>query len=378
MRLRQDNQSAAIAPQSGVALIVVMLVIVVLAVMASAFAYSMKVEAALARNFNSQAELEWTARSVVEMGKFVLGESMNVQSEPYDSLNQYWAGAPLDPAKEESYLTLFAVPQPAPQTGELSPQHELGGALFDYRIEDMERYYNINVADDFALRQALILMQAEDVDADLIVDSILDWIDPDDATHLSGTESEYYERLDPPYVAKNGPIDDTTELLLIRGVTPEIFWGPRVSQYRQTALYEQARTRFLDGEPVAYPIGLDQLFTSVSASFVNMNTAAPEVFQLVPGVDANMAAGIVELRSGPDGVDGSYDDFPLRSPSELGMVPGMNPQIAGALGRVFAARSATFRITVKVARGEHVGVWKALVRRDSPTDVKLLTFYRAL
>jgi len=62
----------------------------------------------------------------------------------------------------------------------------------------------------------------------------------------------------------------------------------------------------------------------------------------------------------------------------LGMVPGMNPQIAGALGRVFAARSATFRITVKVARGEHVGVWKALVRRDSPTDVKLLTFYRAL
>ncbi len=376
MRTRVNKRSERDSGQDGVALIIVMLVIVVLAVMASAFAYSMKVEAALARNFNSQAELEWTARSVMEMARFVLGESMKVQSEPYDSLGQYWAGAPVDPSKEEAYLSLYAVPQPARQDGELNPQHALGDALFDYRIEDMERFYNINVADDFALRQALILMQAEDVDADLIADSILDWIDPDDATHLSGTESEYYERLDPPYVAKNGPIDDITELLLIRGITPELFWGPRVGQYRQTALYEQARTRMFEDELITYPVGLEQLFTSVSASFVNMNTASAEVFQLVPGIDANVAAGIIELRAGPDGMDGTEDDFPLRSPSELGMVPGMNPQVAAALGRVLVSRSATFRVTIKAARGEHVGTWKALLRRDSPTDVKLLTFYR--
>jgi len=361
---------------SGVALVIVMLVIVALGVLASLFAYNMKVEAALARNWQSQSELEWTARSVMEMSRFVLGESLKVQTEQYDSLNQYWAGGWIDPAKEEQYRTLYAVPQPAGPDRELAPQHELGTALFDYRIEDMERYYNINVADDFALRQALIIMQAEDVDADLIVDSILDWMDQDDATHLSGTESEYYERLDPPYVAKNGPIDDMTELLMIRGITPELFWGPQVGAHRQTALYEQAQTRFFEGEEVMYPVGFEQLFTSVSASFVNMNTASAEVFQLVPGVDANMASSIIEARSGPDGVDGTEDDFPMQNANELGLVPGMTPQVAGALGQVFKSRSATFRVTIKVARGEHEGTWRALLRRDGPTDVKLLTFYR--
>ena len=91
-----------------------------------------------------------------------------------------------------------------------------------------------------------------------------------------------------------------------------------------------------------------------------------------------MASSIIEVRAGPDGMDGTEDDFPMRSPGELGMVPGMTPQVAGALGRVFASRSATFRVTIKVARGEHEGTWRALLRRDSPTDVKLLTFYRDL
>ena len=55
--------------------------------------------------------------------------------------------------------------------------------------------------------------------------AILDWIDPDENTHLNGAENEEYQRRDPPYYAKNKPIDDLSELLLIRGITPEMYSG---------------------------------------------------------------------------------------------------------------------------------------------------------
>lgn len=61
------------------------------------------------------------------------------------------------------------------------------------------------------------------LDADVIVDSILDWIDTDDLTHLNGAEDKYYETLPEPYKTKNGPFHSVEELTLVRGVTPEIF-----------------------------------------------------------------------------------------------------------------------------------------------------------
>jgi general secretion pathway protein K len=54
--------------------------------------------------------------------------------------------------------------------------------------------------------------------------AVKDWIDDDDQeTHFSGAESSFYQRLDPPYGIKNGPMDSLGELLLIKGVTGEIY-----------------------------------------------------------------------------------------------------------------------------------------------------------
>jgi general secretion pathway protein K len=71
-----------------------------------------------------------------------------------------------------------------------------------------------------------------------IINSIKDWLDSgdDDATTgLSGAETDYYQGLDPPYSSRNGPIRDVNELLLIKGVTPELFYGspekPGMSSY---------------------------------------------------------------------------------------------------------------------------------------------------
>ena len=78
----------------------------------------------------------------------------------------------------------------------------------------------------------------EDSDPVAIVNSVKDWLDSgdDDATTgLSGAESNYYEDLDPPYASRNGPIPDLNELLLIKGITPELYYGqgetPGLSQY---------------------------------------------------------------------------------------------------------------------------------------------------
>jgi len=68
----------------------------------------------------------------------------------------------------------------------------------------------------------------EDSDPVAIVNSVKDWLDrgDDDATTgLSGAESNYYEDLDPPYASRNGPIPNLNELLLIKGITPELYYG---------------------------------------------------------------------------------------------------------------------------------------------------------
>jgi len=59
-----------------------------------------------------------------------------------------------------------------------------------------------------------------------IADAIIDWVDPDDSRFPYGAESSgYYQTLSPPYKAKNAPADSIDELLLVKGITPEIYYG---------------------------------------------------------------------------------------------------------------------------------------------------------
>ena len=52
----------------------------------------MKVETRLARNANSEAELEWLGRSAVEKAAWILAEQLKIAQERYDGLDQKWAG----------------------------------------------------------------------------------------------------------------------------------------------------------------------------------------------------------------------------------------------------------------------------------------------
>ena len=82
---------------------------------------------------------------------------------------------------------------------------------------------------DEYLREALYTLfsvrEPEEGSPEEMVDSIIDWLDFDDEPSVNGAETDYYSSLDPPYAAKNGPMDSIEELLLIPGITPEFYFG---------------------------------------------------------------------------------------------------------------------------------------------------------
>lgn len=59
--------------------------------------------------------------------------------------------------------------------------------------------------------------------SEIIIDSLLDWIDRDDYTRLNGAEKEYYEKESYPYIPRNYEIQYKEELALIRGVDKELY-----------------------------------------------------------------------------------------------------------------------------------------------------------
>lgn len=355
---RQRQGALPLGDQCGVALIIVMLVILVLTVLAGGFAYSVKVETTLARNASHDQDFEWLGRSGVELARFVVAEQMKVSTEPYDALNQKWAGGPMGTNEALAVVSLTDV--------------RLGPGNFSVKLIDCERKFNVNVADPVILGQALKLVGVDVAEASQIADSILDWIDPDDQPRLSGAESDFYLGQSPPYQAKNGPLDDLSELLLIRGVVPEMFFGTDLSQVdvprsvtgRALAVNKQTG-------PI-YTNALRDVFTTTSARVINLNTTSALVLQAVLGIDQPTAQAILARRAGLDGQDGTEDDVPFRSPGELGGVPGINPQAVQVMARLFSVRSATFEVEVTVDIGGQKRTMIALIYRANPRDVRTL------
>jgi general secretion pathway protein K len=350
-----------LASARGVALIIVLLVITVLALLAGGFALSMKVETTLARHTNHDAEFEWLGRSGVELARYAVGQQLTVTSEPYDALHQLWAGGRKVTNEVFRDITLRDV--------------ELGPGKFTVEIVDQERKLNINVADETQLRLALAQVGLDAATTPEVADSILDWIDPDELPRLNGAESDYYLGLAVPINAKNGPLDDITELLLIRGVVPEMVFGSAAVRGPEAVSVTGRPLTMQSKSAPVYTNALADIFTVTSARFVNINTASPLVLQIASGMDAPTAEAIVRQRAGPDGVDGTEDDTPFRSVRELMNVPGMNETAVGNAGRIFSVRSAVFEVRVVVDIGGVQRTARALLlRNNSPSDVRVMTF----
>jgi competence ComEA-like helix-hairpin-helix protein len=97
-----------------------------------------------------------------------------------------------------------------------------GGKMM-FGVSDEESRLNVNQASADELGK--VYGMTPDV-----VAAILDWRDSDNEVTPGGAEAEYYASLQPPYLPRNGPIQSTRELLMIRGVTRDLFLGEDVNQ----------------------------------------------------------------------------------------------------------------------------------------------------
>jgi general secretion pathway protein K len=331
--------------------------------LAFAFAFAMKIETRLATNADSEQQMLWLGRAGVETARWVLAQEAAIPNEPYDSLNQIWAGGPGGLGETNSVLSGFSL-----------SDIPVGGGRITLKIVDLERKVNINAAPPSQIQQVLTVMGVSADNISVVSDSIEDWISPENAPRPAGAESDYYQGLIPPYYAKNAPMDDLSELLLVKGVNtdPAIYWGGS-SGGHVAAFQHKLGFGNAPGEAPDYPFGLKDIFTPISAGKININTADANVLQTIPGVDAQVAADIIKRRAGPDGQDGTSDDTPFRSPGELA---GIDPQInAPALSQLCDVRSRTFEVHISAQIGNYQREYVAILWRNNPNDIRVLGFW---
>lgn len=348
------------APRTGAALVIVMVLILAMAVMAGAFAYAMKVEAKLAINTQSTPELEWLGRSGVEIGRWVLDAHRRIPGEgTYDGLNQFWAGGPgpIDSTDNPfAGLDLREVP--------------IGDGVVSIEIKDLERFINLNSVTEPVMELAFQVLGMGAGDASNLAGAIVDWRDRDDLEHIKGgAEKSFYAGLNPPYAPKDGPFDDVSELLRVKGVTPPLFWGDRLGGARMEMMGPRDRRQPQSMVAVdSTGAGLVDLFTAISANRVNVNTAPLPVLQTLLGGDVGLASQVLQRRSGPDGIDGTEDDQPFRNPAEI-PGGGMSPV------SLFSTQSATFEIRVEARMGSARKRFVGVLRRGAGRDGQLMLFH---
>ena len=105
-----------------------------------------------------------------------------------------------------------------------------------------------------------ILMELPGMNEELAA-AILDWLDEDDEPREEpmGAEAEYYTSLATPYEPTNGPILTVEELLLVRGMTPDLLFGADSNRNGVLDPDEQQRFNVTIDTPGA--LGLAAYFT---------------------------------------------------------------------------------------------------------------------
>jgi general secretion pathway protein K len=275
--------------QRGAILIVVLWVLLAVSLLALSFSASVRTEVDAARNLVEEKQSYYLARAGIE---YAIYEILKTQSAFFQSQAAQDLEMDAIPASLRGYLNL-----------------ELTGGRAEIRIIDETGRININAAPDHLVFNLLLMIGVEPEQADIITDSIVDWLDPDDLISPFGAESDYYLGLPEPYPAKNGFFDVPEELLLVRGVTPEIYYG---------------RKEMSDaGEPVELYGLQNHVTTFTSSPQINMNSATVPVLAAVPGLDFSIATMIVEMRR----------EFPFMNPGEIAeLVPGLSTESLAYLG----------------------------------------------
>jgi general secretion pathway protein K len=258
-RLHASSRKLLFYNQRGIALITVILIVAVLVAVVIELNRSSRDGIYDAANLSDGIKLTYIAKSGFYGAVAMIANSNN----NYSTLNDDWAHAELLSQKSASLFSDgYFIVKIEDETGKIPINKLVKGSEYDPNIKEI--LIRLLQQKEFGLNERKI---------NEIVDSIKDWIDPDDEFSGEGAENSYYSSLDSPYQAKNSPIDCIEELLMVKGVTKELFYGTK----------EKA--------------GLAAYITANSDGLININTAPKMVLRsLSEDIDSEKADRMDEYR----------------------------------------------------------------------------------
>lgn len=232
----EDHPCDNLRGDNGIALLMVLWVIVLLSVISLNFISSTRWNSLSTHNLKEETSSYYLALSgYQEAVRYILSDK-DPAIDYIDNDNNFWVDS-----------------ENQPVTGKSStPQGEI-----EIRIVDEDARININFASPERLRRLFEYAGIAQDEMNTLIDSVLDWKDPDREHHLSGAEDEYYESLAEPYKAKNSFFDLPEELVLIKGMNTEYLRGSETIK------------------------SLEPLITTFGTGRVNINTASREVLSLL-------------------------------------------------------------------------------------------------
>ncbi|MGD9082125.1 MAG: general secretion pathway protein GspK [Desulfobacterales bacterium] len=341
----------------GMALLVTLTIITVLIAVALEMNRKTRSVVFSAAASRDRITLSHMASSGIEIAKAMLITDKNHSN--HDSLQEEWADSEKisellqDIPFEDGTITLIIT-------------DELGKFQINSLVTYPESHtFNESQRDMWHRFLSLLISQnesLEDLEPDMIINSVKDWIDSGDdeaITGLNGAESDYYQELDPPYVCRNGPFIHIGELVLIRGVTTEYFelagGVSGISKYM--TVFGMTET---DNNTIAYE------------GKININTAdLPVLTAILPSGNPELAQAIYDYRL--ETSDGEYI-HDLSSANWYKEVPGLSdvtidPKIITTASNFFRIESLAtlneikMKITASVERKQNkkTGKWECRV-----------------
>lgn len=318
-------------------MIAVLLMIAVLVVIILEFNYESRVSLHLADNFNQAAKALNYAEAGIAISMAVLGQKDDILTD--EQLRPFFSGMVQIPI-EEGYCTISITDETGKiNINSLSASDE---PPIRQRVDQMLRlvdHLNSQYGEDSPISYSLI-------------PAIIDWVDPDDdVTYLSfvkrentGAENDYYQNLTDPYQCKNAPFDVLGELMLVKGMTVEIFEGWPGDESKHIKPFS----------------GIQPYLTVYGDGKININEASVTVIQsLSERIDYALAQNIVEQRK-----ISRYTSI-----EQLQEIPGMTSEVYAAIrGSVTIRPKGTYyTLTVTGVSGQFERSVKVLLKRNEYT-----------
>ncbi len=210
--------------RNGIVLVIVLVSVVFLALAAYTFSTLMVTQSQITKLAGRQVQSKCLVDSGIDYVRLYLAAddaSIQELGGRYNNPNYFQAiNVGLDETNVAN-IGRFTVIAPA-----LDQDGNPGG--FRYGLTDESTRLNLNIlgfSESYSLGGGKQLLMSLPQMSEDVAEAILDWIDADDDIRPLGAENNYYGSISPPYDAKNGPMDTIEELLLVRGVTPELLFG---------------------------------------------------------------------------------------------------------------------------------------------------------